>query len=471
MAKLDKSTFFFSFFNSRVFGEVKSNIKYFRIYNREALADNKLNDILLNIINDNVITDVNETYIRTVLKTEGFMDAEINPVIDHIIDFKLGDSSADKVIDEVLDYVRKAVHKVYIDVALREYKNDPVKLVEEIRSFHYIGMAKDKVPFEKFSTMNIDEVASEENKLLFKTDLKCIDESNSLGGVVSGKLYQIVGRPGGGKSMLMMYLAIRSCLADHKTAYIAMGDLNKAAFITRMYAMANDIPLMDALLDQKSAFDYVSSGLIDKNFNLCVVPAKEISIFDIVEAVRELDAKVVFIDYDSNLKSIAGSMYEEGDLTYAEATKLTIGDHRTVFMASQPKPCYWNNDFLDLLCANESSKKQMHIRIMITIGKHLNPDGTPVGYITLPKNDIGRETQSRYMRSSSGRFIEVDPVTYAAYADAHIGRTLDTQEILDEMKLNQSDSKDATDSSSKAERKIKENDNLANFASNIPDAT
>ena len=469
--QLDKSTFFFSFFNSRVYGEVKSNIRYFRKYNFEALANSKVNNIILEIIDNNVITDVNESYIRTAFKTEGLLDNEINPIIDKIIDFKLGDSSADKVIDQVLNYVRQAVHKTVVDAITREYKNDPVRLVEEIQNFHYVGMAKDKVPFEKFSTMNIDEVSSEEFKLLFKTGLKCIDNSNALGGIISAKLYQIVGRPGGGKSMLMMYLAILACFAHRKTAYIAMGDLNKAAFITRMYAMAKDIPLMDAILDQKSAFEYVSSGDIDKYFNLCVVPAKEVSVYDIVEAVRDLDAEVVFIDYDSNLKTIAGSMYEEGDLTYAEATKLTIGDHRTVFIASQPKPCYWNNDYLDLLCANESSKKQMHVRIMITIGKHLNPDGTPCGYITLPKNDMGMETQSPYLRSSSGRFIEVDKVTYAAYADAHIGRTLDSEEILSEVEFNtRGDNPLGSQTTDQAEKKVKENENLNNFADSIPDA-
>jgi len=187
--------------------------------------------------------------------------------------------------------------------------------------------------------------------------------------------------------------------------------------------------------------------------------------------VRDIDAKLVLIDYDSNLKTLAGSMYEEGDLTYSAATKLTIGDGRTVVMGSQPKPAYWNNDYLDLLSANESSRKQHHIRVMITIGKHFNPKGNPCGYLTIPKNEIGENTQVPYMRSSSGRFVEVDPVTYAAYADATVPRILTTDEILDEIKLNTGDGSNGTTTKAQAERKVEENDALKELLNDIPDAT
>lgn len=471
MAKLDKSTFFLSFFNSRVYGEVKSNIRYFRIYNREALANNRANELILNIIQDNIITDVNESYIRTVFKTEGFIDAEINPMMESIIDFKLGDSSTDKVIDEVLDYVRKAVYKTYFDLTVSEYKNDPVALMDKLNEFHYVGVAKDKVPFEHFSEMNIDELAATEMKLLFKTGLSAIDDSNALGGVILGKLYQVCGRPGGGKSMLMMWLALCACHTHLKTAYVALGDLDKVAFMIRLYAMDTDTPLSEAMLDQKAAYEHVSKGDIDKYFNLSVLPSKEVSVYDVVEAVEELDADVIFIDYDSNLKSLAGSMYEEGDLTYSAATKLTLGLHKTVFIGSQPKPVFWNNDYLDLLCANESSKKQQHVRIMITIGLHLNMQGTPCGYISLPKNDSGKITQVPYLRSSSGKFIDVDPVTYAAWADANTGsRCLDSSEILAEVEMNTSGSRDATKDQSQAEHRAKENKDLNNFLNSVPDA-
>lgn len=465
MATISKDNFFFSFFNSRVYGEVKSNLKYFRIFNKESLADNKMNNLILNIIEDNIITDVNESYIRTVFATEGFVEKEINPAIDAIIDFKLGESSADKVIDEILGHVRNAVHKTYLDKCISEYKHDPVALVDAIRSFHYVGMAKDKVPFEKFSSMNIDEIAAKEMKLLFKSGLSVIDDSNALGGVVTGQLYQVTGRPGGGKSLLMMWMAIRAAQAKRKTAYVVLGDLDRGAIITRMYAMATDTPLMDAILNQKAAYEYVSKGDIDEYLNVSVLPAKEVTIHDIVEAVRELDAEFIVIDYDSNLKSITGSMYEEGDVTYAAATQLTIGDGRTVMFGSQPKPAYWNNDRLDLLAANESSRKQMHIAVMITIGKHYNPAGTPSGFLSVVKNRFGTEAETPYLRSSSGKFIEVNALTYGTWCDAKPNRTLDSQEILDELRSNQGDGKP---DSNAAEKRVEEGRSLESFASTIP---
>ena len=472
--QVDKSNFFHSFFHSRVFGEVKANIRYFYLYNKEALSDNKANNIILNIIENNIITDVTEGFIRTKFQSEGFIDSEIDPIIENIIEFKVGESSVDKVIDEVLKSVRKSVYKVYIDRALKEHKTDPVAFMEACRAFHYAGSISDKIKFEQFSEMNIDEIAQKELKLLFQTGLSFIDRSNALGGVVSGQLYQIVGGPGSGKSLLMEYLSVKSCEAKNHTAYIALGDLDRGAFITRMYALATNTSLMDAILEQDVAYDYVSKGDIDKYFHLAVLPSKEATIYEVIDSIRDLmrkyPIKVVFIDYDANLRQIAGSMYEEGDITYAETSRLTLEDGLAVFFGSQPKINFWNEELLDMTSANESSRKQQHVAVMVTIGKVLNKDGTPAGKLAVVKDRVGKETEQKYLRCDSGRFVEVDGVTYATYRDAKIGRVLSYQEIVDEVRYNVGNP-DAKPKDEKELIKSKEEQNALNLlAKEIPDA-
>lgn len=472
--QVNKGNFFRSFFHSRVFGEVKANIRYFYMYNREALEDNKSNKIILDIIDQNIITDVTEGFIRTKFQSEGFTDAEIEPIINDIIEFKVGESSVDKVIDEVLKSVRKSVSKVYLDQLLKEYRNDPMGFMEACKTFHYAGSINDKIKFERFSEMNIDEIAQKELKLLFQTGLSFIDRSNALGGVVSGQLYQVVGGPGSGKSLLMEYLSVKSCEAENHTAYIALGDLDRGAFITRMYSLATNTPLMEAILQQDVAYDYVSKGKIDKYFHLAVLPSKEVTIYEVIDAAREMikkyGIKVLFIDYDANLKQVAGSMYEEGDITYAETSRLTLEDGLAVFFGSQPKINFWNDELLDMTSANESSRKQQHVAVMVTIGKVLNKDGTPAGKLAVVKDRVGKETEQKYLRCDSGRFVEVDGVTYATYRDAKIGRVLSYQEIIDEVNYNLGTPDAQPKSETDLVKSKQEQDALNLLAKNIPDA-
>lgn len=103
---------------------------------------------------------------------------------------------------------------------------------------------------------------------------------------------------------------------------------------------------------------------------------------------------------------------------------------------------------------------------MITIGKHYNPAGTPCGFLSVVKNRFGCESETPYLRSSSGRFIETNLLTYATWADAKPNRTLDSYEIYEEIKANSDSSTDPE----KAEKRVSEGRNLDSLASSLPDA-
>ena len=101
---------------------------------------------------------------------------------------------------------------------------------------------------------------------------------------------------------------------------------------------------------------------------------------------------VIIVDYDGNLKQPADSMYESGGIIYDQAKNLAQVNHSVVFMASQPKQSFWRNELIPIEACAESSKKQMVIDMLITIGR---PEGVNTGIrkIYVPKNRRGKENE------------------------------------------------------------------------------
>lgn len=101
---------------------------------------------------------------------------------------------------------------------------------------------------------------------------------------------------------------------------------------------------------------------------------------------------VIIVDYDGNLKQPADSMYESGGIIYDQAKNLAQINHSVVFMASQPKQSFWRNELIPIEACAESSKKQMVMDMLITIGR---PEGVNTGIrkIYVPKNRRGKENE------------------------------------------------------------------------------
>ena len=98
----------------------------------------------------------------------------------------------------------------------------------------------------------------------------------------------------------------------------------------------------------------------ERNLFLTVVPSGTVKVTDYVNWViqRADEYDVLIIDYDSNFaRDPTLSMYDAGGDTYDELTKLTrLG--KLVFVASQPKICYFRDELLGYDAAGESSRKQ-----------------------------------------------------------------------------------------------------------------
>lgn len=153
---------------------------------------------------------------------------------------------------------------------------------------------------------------------------------------------------------------------------------------------------------------------IAKNIDIYKYAASEISMDALKEEIYNIQRQkgihydVIIVDYDGNLKQPAESMYESGGIIYDQAKNLAQMNHSVVFMASQPKQSFWKNELIPIEACAESSKKQMIIDMLITIGR---PEGVNTGIrkIYVPKNRRGKENEIFHakMNGETGFMYEI----------------------------------------------------------------
>jgi hypothetical protein len=208
--------------------------------------------------------------------------------------------------------------------------------------------------------------------------------------------------------------------------------------ITRITSLALGIPLNQVILNWKwfwksllqneewseaiknIYFDYLKPDSVSCNKYLADLKANG---FD-------KEYQVFFFDYDANFgdDSVFGGdelmqMYKKGGDTYnalknfsteLKPDALTKTDYveRWVFVMAQPKPAYWNDEYIPLEGASESSKKQHIIDTMLTIGD-CRTNYNNLANIALVKNRNGTLGHSYTLIDRDLRFQEVSEDMYA----------------------------------------------------------
>lgn len=131
------------------------------------------------------------------------------------------------------------------------------------------------------------------------------------------------------------------------------------------------------------------------------------------QKVKNIHYDVIIIDYDRNLKQTVDNMYEANGEIYDKAKNLAEVNNSVIFIASQPKPAYWDKELIPLEAAAESSRKQQVIDMMITLGR---PKGNTSGirFLYVPKNRRGEENKNfkLKMNGSSGYMFQITDEEY-----------------------------------------------------------
>jgi hypothetical protein len=325
--------------------------------------------------------------------------------------------------DNGLNLIKNQFKKFISAILLTEASKikDPANAIEFVNSYdgNFIDDSKisSKITEYEFSDVNIDEVINEFGEPI-KSSIESINDCSVIGGYIKHQLVAVVAPPSCGKSLFLMNEMSRFLKNGLKVCYIALGDLTRYDFVTRLPSIHNNITIDDAMMDPKSAWIGFKNSLGSKsnNFKVFYIDANVLTSDELLEYIydNELDKEfdVFMVDYDSNFRS-TNDMYQKGDEIYNNMVNLAKRVS-LVFIASQPKNAAYSQEIIYMNDAAESSRKQQIVDLMITISKNQNSK-TQIGYINLAKVRRGfKSIAFPYMLSQSGKFIPINMQKYKA---------------------------------------------------------
>lgn len=188
-----------------------------------------------------------------------------------------------------------------------------------------------------------------------------------------GDLALYVAAPGGGKTTSLVCEGACSLRQGLKVYHIFIGDMSGFDAYTKYVAHFQSTNILNVITNPAQYLEDSETKSLLENLRISIHPAFKYSAEQIVAQCKGLkktfDFDVVILDYDSNVAKISSeSMYSDGALSYGLYKGFAM-EHRCVWIvASQPKPQYWGTEVLPMESANESSRKQHVVDIMVTFG-------------------------------------------------------------------------------------------------------
>lgn len=210
-----------------------------------------------------------------------------------------------------------------------------------------------------------------------------------------------------------------------RVAHIVLGDLSRFDVYAKYMANLCDVDFEEILATGHTQYAQ------DPTFRDCMSRLR-VKVFDpdthdiyqLIAKVGRLRQKfefdVLIVDYDGNIKdaSNSGSSYIEGGAIYANLKG--YGRKRcVVFVAAQTKIQYWGEEIILKNFANDSSKKQHHLDLMIGVGP--NKEFRGVGTLNLAKVRRGiadRRTRVAFEGNRS-RIVEISQAEYDKRIQRH----------------------------------------------------
>jgi len=287
-----------------------------------------------------------------------------------------------------------------------------------------------KLTSTSFDTIDVSK-AKESLGDPIKSFMPQINDSFTINGYVRHQLISVVGAPGSGKSLFLMNEACNFLLQGKKVIYLALGDLTMIDFLIRVCSIMLRKSLDEITLNLEYYYGQFMSRFPEEanNLKILLVDPDDISIHDFRDWVisnkfnEEYD--ILIMDYDTNFKS-THDMYSKGEEIYNVGCALSRGDENfdLVFIASQPKAMFYESEIIPMSGANESSRKNQILDVIITIGKHPTAINS-IGYINLAKvRRNGRMNYFPYFRDVTGIFHGISLQKYTGFISADTLKTM-----------------------------------------------
>ena len=321
----------------------------------------------------------------------------------------------------VYDSAREALYRVY----LNSIKGNSIDLINSIKSNELFFPEYGIMNSEYSRTVKFGDLAiNQSNSELGNSFKSSFDFINNLtpngGGYYQDQVIVITSPPGSGKSLFCMNEAIAACKQGMKVHYTALGDLSEFDFMSRPASILLNVPMMKVLCGLNKSFtDILSKYPYMNNLTINFVSPGVFSVNEWIDNLKhsgELEKNDVFIvDYDSNFKSNSDNIYLKGDEIYTSLELLAKTYHKIVISVAQPKVNSWGKS-IDLTSLSESSRKQHHSDIIITLAPQYDISNTcnVIGELSIVKNRRGSTGKTKYFREPTGRFSEITRSLYSA---------------------------------------------------------
>lgn len=309
------------------------------------------------------ISEVN----RLIEEFDGVQEKDIVFVLNIIEDFikkKMYTKGMQLMVEDNLSQAEEWLHlAATLSLKQREYTN--------------LGNAK------KLSTL-LEHRFPKDGKYI-KSSFGLINENSTFKGYRRGDLVQIVAPPGVGKSTLLCQEAAVLAHQGFKVGFAIIGDNEEDDIATKVCSYYSKMPVHEVIDDLESYITEYKQHI--QNINCIPYPAGTCSVREVLSDFTNIKKRegldILIIDYDANLSQAHESMYESGGIIYKALKAYAQIEQCVVLVASQPKTNYWNSEIIPLEGANESSKKQHAVDMMITLNK--NSDCNKIGTLFLAK--------------------------------------------------------------------------------------
>jgi hypothetical protein len=227
------------------------------------------------------------------------------------------------------------------------------------------------------------------------------------GGFAAGTVTMVVAPPGVGKSTFLAGEAVAAAKNGYNVYLVVLGDLRPFDVWVRCASIYSRLPMNRIVRDWEAL--HGDAGLRDlfEKIQLKCVGAYELTAGDIytdaLARKNKFDFDLILVDYDGNIKSKEGTLYQEGGHVYGKFDQIAKHTNTALITACQPKQEWWDKEVLTLKSAGESSKKQHVADLIVTLSR---PSAVPVGTLHIAKARRGRSGHSRYV-AYAGRYARI----------------------------------------------------------------
>lgn len=361
--------------------------------------------------------------LQTYLASKSLTEEEINTVTSKCKEFVLLDEQF--AITNIIGDFQEFFDKRKLTEKLELYRDGKLTSSDVIRALSDLPkIESEEIPVINFGDVDIDKIIEQDGlggANVIPSKFQFVRESSPWQGYIKGQVIQVVAAPGVGKSNWManeIVNAIKTCQTE--VYYLALGDLMRIDFVTRMTALITGADYFSVCASPKKYYSDEVKNIL-KHLRVSVLPAaymdaKTMQSFVNNKVQREKNIDIFALDYDANLNGTQESSYKEGEIVYntlSQVSRPVTTDNRLVFVASQPKIQYWDEVELPMESSNDSSRKQAVIDMMVTIGRDSSVRSQAVGIMKAAKVRRGKpNTKSHFRVNSNGQFEEISSADY-----------------------------------------------------------